>query len=77
MFVDTIFREPPLNCKFFLKHVKLLKSTGWPHVIRSQFFTQDAQVLIIIKAFSFMFMSFKISKSLNHFSHGMHHSVHH
>jgi len=61
MFIDTIFRELPLNCKVFETH-KTIKSTGWPHVVMSQFFTQNAQLLIFIKAFSLMFMSIKYLK---------------
>jgi hypothetical protein len=61
----------------FLNYVKWLKNTGWPHVIRSQFFTQNALILIIIKSFSQMFVSIKIFKNVDHFSHGMHQSVYH
>jgi len=57
-----------------LKHVKLLKAQAGPRR-KVAIFTQNAQLLITIKAFSLVFMSIKIFKNLNHFSHGMHHST--
>jgi hypothetical protein len=67
MFIDTIFKELPLNCKFFFLNTSNIKSTCRTHFTWSQFFTQSARRLIIIQAFSLMCVFIKIFKSLNHF----------